>query len=96
MLVITTALKSSDILQAYDLNKSNLRENRILETEKYLYTVAVSKKNKIQDISIKKNQLKAEVKLLDRIKNNIDWPSDFPSYLIEAIWKYYKSKNVLG
>tara|TARA_B100001248_G_C27369292_1_gene450802 strand:- start:1073 stop:1534 length:462 start_codon:yes stop_codon:yes gene_type:complete len=93
LLVINTVLKSSDILQAYDLNKSNLRESSILETEKYLYTVAVSKKNKILDVSIKKNQLKAEIKLLDRIKNKVDWPSDFPPYLKEAIWKYYKSSK---
>ena len=81
------------MLQAYDLNKSNLRENSILETDKYLYTVSVSKKNKIQDISIKKNQLKAENKLLNRIKDKIDWPSDFPLDLKEAIWRYYKSKK---
>ena len=93
LLLINTVLKSSDILQAYNLNKKNLRENSILETEKYLYTVAVSKKNKILDISIKKNQLKAEVKLLDRIKNKIDWPSNFPSYLKEAIWNYYISNK---
>ena len=66
-LFINTVLKSSDILQVYDLNKKNLKENSILETEQYLYTVSVSKKNKILDVSIKKNQLKAEVKLLDRI-----------------------------
>ena len=64
------------MLQAYDLNKVTLK-NSILETDKYLYTVSVSKKNKIQDISIKKS-IKAENKLLNRIKEKIDWPSDFP------------------
>ena len=86
ILLFNNLLKADDMLQAYDLNKNNLKENSILETDKYLYTVSVSKKNKIQDISIKKNQLKAENKLLNRIKEKIDWPSDFPLDLKEAIW----------
>ena len=45
------------------------------------------------NVSIKKNRLIAEVKLLDRIKNNVNWPSKFPPYLKEAIWKFYKSKK---
>ena len=93
LLLFNNLVKSDDMLQAYSLNKSNLRENSILETDKYLYTISVSKKNKIQDISIKKNQLNAENKLLNRIKEKIDWPSDFPLDLKEAIWRYYKSKN---
>ena len=93
LITIITNLKSADILKEYNLNKKSLKENSILETQKYLYSIAVSKKNDIQDISIKKNRLIAEVKLLDRIKNNVNWPSKFPPYLKEAIWKFYKSKK---
>ena len=93
LLTIITNLKSADILEVYNQNKKNLKENSILETQKYLYSIAVSKKNEIQDLSIKKNRLLAEVKLLDRIKDNVNWPSKFPPYLKEAIWKFHKSKK---
>ena len=81
------------MLEAYNLNKDNLLQDKILETEKYLYSVGVSKKNKIEDISIKKNKLKAEIKLLNRINNKINWPKDFPIYLKQSLWRYYTSKK---
>ena len=93
LLTIITSLKSADILEEYNLNKKYLKENSILETQEYLYSVSVSKKNDIKDLSIKKNRLIAEVKLLDRIKNNVNWPSNFPSYLKEAIWTFYNSRK---
>ena len=89
--ILSFGLKCSEILEIYNLNNKNLKENKILETEKYLFSIAVSKKNKIQDISYKKNKIKAEAKLLTRIRNQVDWPSNFPFYLKEALWKYYTS-----
>ena len=41
LLLFNNLVKSDDMLQAYSLNKSNLRENSILETDKYLYTIYI-------------------------------------------------------
>ena len=84
-------LTASEIEKIYNFNKKNLKENSLLIKDNYVFSISVSKKNQIDDISIKKNRILAEGKILNILKQNIDWPITFPEYLKKAIWKFYLS-----